>query len=94
MIKPMGIDDVPIVQPDAVDCRSGTRRLPARADRACGRDRGCSGAGRAHRPTIGGARRALRVLLDVEASARLRLTPQDVRMALIGANVAMPSAAW
>ncbi len=67
-------------QPDAVDGRSGARRLPAGADRARGRDRAAARARRAHRGDH--RRRAARAAGAARcgAPARLALTPQDVRV--------------
>ena len=91
IIKPMGIDDVPIVSLTlwTADPARGAYQLERIAHAAEIELQRVPGVRTV--ATIGGARRALRVLLDVERLHAWRLTPQDVRMALIAANVAMPS---
>jgi len=91
IIKPMGIDDVPIVSLTlwTADRTRGAYQLEQVAHSAEIELQRVPGVRSV--VTIGGARRALRVLLDVERLHAWRLTPKDVRNALIGANVAMPS---
>ena len=91
IIKPMGIDDVPIVSLTlwTSDPGRGAYQLEQIAHAAEIELQRVPGVRTV--ATIGGARRALRVLLDVERLHAWRVTPQDVRMALIAANVAMPS---
>jgi multidrug efflux pump subunit AcrB len=91
IIKPMGIDDVPIVSLTlwTADPTRGAYQLEQVAHAAEIELQRVPGVRTV--ATIGGARRALRVLLDVERLHAWLLTPQDVRMALIGANAAMPS---
>ena len=91
IVKPMGIDDVPIVSLTlwTADPARGAYQLQQIAHSAEVELQRVPGVRTV--VTIGGAQRALRVLLDVERLHAWRLSPQDVRMALIGANVAMPS---
>ncbi|MBE0615431.1 MAG: efflux RND transporter permease subunit, partial [Burkholderiales bacterium] len=91
IIKPMGIDDVPIVSLTlwTADPARGAYQLEQIAHAAEIELQRVPGVRTV--VTIGGARRAVRVLLDVERLHAWQITPQDVRMALIGANVAMPS---
>src|SRR5450830_600734 len=91
IIKPMGIDDVPIASLTlwTSDPGRGAYQLEQIAHAAEIELQRVPGVRTV--ATIGGARRALRVLLDVERLHAWRVTPQDVRMALIAANVAMPS---
>ena len=91
IIKPMGIDDVPIVSLTlwTADPARGAYQLEQVAHAAEIELQRVPGVRTV--VTLGGARRALRVLLDVERLHARRLTPLDVRNALIGANVAMPS---
>jgi len=91
IVKPMGIDDVPIVSLTlwTADPARGAYQLQQIAHSAEIELQRVPGVRTV--ATIGGAQRALRVLLDVERLHAWRLTAQDVRMALIGANVAMPA---
>ncbi|HEY5290672.1 MAG TPA: efflux RND transporter permease subunit, partial [Burkholderiales bacterium] len=91
IVKPMGIDDVPIVSLTlwTADPARGAYQLEQIAHSAEVELQRVPGVRTV--ATIGGAQRALRVLLDVERLHAWRLTPQDVRNALIAANVAMPS---
>ncbi|MBE0621263.1 MAG: efflux RND transporter permease subunit [Burkholderiales bacterium] len=91
IIKPMGIDDVPIVSLTlwTADPARGAYQLEQVAHAAEIELQRVPGVRAV--TTLGGARRAVRVLLDVERLHAWRLTPKDVRNALIGANVAMPS---
>ncbi|HEY5292317.1 MAG TPA: efflux RND transporter permease subunit, partial [Burkholderiales bacterium] len=91
IIKPMGIDDVPIVSLTlwTADPARGAYQLEQIAHAAEIELQRVPGVRTV--TTIGGAPRALRVLLDVERLHAWRLTSQDVRNALIAANVAMPS---
>ncbi|MCX7143208.1 MAG: efflux RND transporter permease subunit, partial [Proteobacteria bacterium] len=91
IVKPMGIDDVPIVSLTlwTADPARGAYQLQQIAHAAEVELQRVPGVRTV--ATIGGAQRALRVLLDVERLHAWKLTSQDVRMALIGANAAMPS---
>ncbi|MBK5104424.1 MAG: efflux RND transporter permease subunit, partial [Burkholderiales bacterium] len=91
IIKPMGIDDVPIVSLTlwTADPARGAYQLEQIAHAAEIELQRVPGVRTV--ATLGGARRALRVLLDVERLHAWHLTPLDVRNALIAANVAMPS---
>jgi multidrug efflux pump subunit AcrB len=91
IIKPMGIDDVPIVSLTlwTSDPARGAYQLEQVAHAAEIQLQRVPGVRTV--ATIGGARRAVRVLLDVERLHAWQLAPQDVRNALIAANVAMPS---
>ncbi len=91
IIKPMGIDDVPIVSLTlwTADPTRGAYQLEQIAHSAEIELQRVPGVRAV--ATLGGARRALRVLLDVERLHAWHLAPEDVRNALIGANVAMPS---
>ena len=91
IIKPMGIDDVPIVSLTlwTADPARGAYQLEQIAHAAEIQLQRVPGVRTV--ATFGGAPRALRVLLDVDRLHAWRLTPQDVRNALVGANVAMPS---
>ncbi len=91
IIKPMGIDDVPIVSLTlwTADPARGAYQLEQVAHAAEIQLQRVPGVRTV--ATFGGAQRAVRVLLDVERLHAWRLTPQDLRNALITANVAMPS---
>ena len=91
IIKPMGIDDVPIVSLTlwTADPARGAYQLEQIAHAAEIQLQRVPGVRSV--VTIGGAQRAVRVLLDIERLHAWRLTPLDVRNALIAANVAMPS---
>ena len=91
IIKPMGIDDVPIVSLTlwTADPGRGAYQLEQIAHAAEIELQRVPGVRTV--TTLGGARRTLRVLLDVERLHARQLTPRDVRNALIAANAAMPS---
>ena len=91
IIKPMGIDDVPIVSLTlwTADPARGAYQLEQVAHAAEIQLQRVPGVRSV--ATLGGAQRTVRVLLDAEQLNAWRLTPKDVRNALIGANVAMPS---
>ena len=73
IVKPKGIDDVPIVTLTLWTPRRGPRRLRARARRACAGGRVEARArARAKCTTIGGPGRVVRVLLDPERLRRVR----------------------
>ncbi len=91
IIKPMGIDDVPIVtltlwsreaQSGAFDLERIAHAVEVELKRVPGT--------RAVQ-TIGGPGRSVRVLLDAERMHARQVTVQDVRSALLGANVALPA---
>jgi len=91
LIKPMGIDDVPIVtltlftadpQRGAYDLQQVARAAEAELKRV---------PGTRTVETVGGPGRAVRVLLDAERMQAYRITAQDVRGALLAANVSLPS---
>ncbi len=91
IVKPKGIDDVPIVTltlwtPDvargAYDLERVAHALEAELKRV---------PGTREVATIGGPGRVLRVLLDPERLAAFKLAAADVRQALIAANTALPS---
>ena len=91
IVKPKGIDDVPIVTltlwtPDttrgAFDLERVAHALEAELKRV---------PGTREVATIGGPGRVLRVLLDPERIAAFKLAATDVRQALLAANAAMPS---
>jgi multidrug efflux pump subunit AcrB len=91
LIKPMGIDDVPIValtfftadpQRGAYDLQQVARAAEAELKRV---------PGTRVVETIGGPGRAVRVLLDAERMQAYNVTAQDVRGALLAANISLPS---
>ncbi|MEO8752506.1 MAG: efflux RND transporter permease subunit [Casimicrobiaceae bacterium] len=91
IVKPKGIDDVPIVTltlwtPDvargAFDLESVAHALEVELKRV---------PGTREVTTIGGPGRVVRVLLDPERLAAFKLAATDVRGALTAANTAMPS---
>jgi len=91
IVKPKGIDDVPIVTltlwtPDstrgAFDLERVAHALEAELKRV---------PGTREVTTIGGPGRAVRVLLDPERLAAFKLAATDIRQALAVANTAMPS---
>jgi multidrug efflux pump subunit AcrB len=91
IIKPMGIDDVPIVtltlwSPDAASGAFELERVAHAAEVELKRVPGTRVV-----QTIGGPGRSVRVLLDVERMQARGVAVQDVRAALLGANVALPA---
>jgi len=91
LIKPMGIDDVPIVtltlwtadtERGAYELQQVARATEAELKRV---------PGTRVVETIGGPGRAVRVLLDAERMQAYRITAQDVRGALLAANISLPS---
>jgi multidrug efflux pump subunit AcrB len=91
IVKPKGIDDVPIVTltlwtPDAArgayDLERVAHALEAELKRV---------PGTREVTTIGGPGRVVRVLIDPERLAAFKLAATDVRQALLAANTAMPS---
>ena len=91
LVKPKGIDDVPIVtftlwttdaERGAYDLERVAHALEAELKRV---------AGTREVTTIGGPGRAIRVLLEPERLAAFKLTVADIRQALLSANSAMPS---
>jgi multidrug efflux pump subunit AcrB len=91
IIKPMGIDDVPIVsltlwtkdnERGAYDLERVAHAAEIELKRV---------AGTRVVQTIGGPGRAVRILLDAERMQGSRVTAQDVRNALLAANVSLPA---
>ena len=92
LVKPKGIDDVPIVtltlwtddnERGAFEIERVAHALEAELKRV---------PGTREVTTIGGPGRAIRVLLEPERLAAFKLTAADIRHALLAANRAMPSA--
>ena len=91
LVKPKGIDDVPIVtltlwtadtERGAYDVERVAHALEAELKRV---------GGTREVVTIGGPGRAIRVMLEPERLAAFKLTVADIRRALATANTAMPS---
>ena len=91
IVKPKGIDDVPIValtfwtddrERGAYELRQVANAAEIELKRI---------AGTRTVTTIGGAARAVRVLLDIGRMNAHGVTAHDIRGALLGANVALPS---
>ncbi len=91
LVKPKGIDDVPIVtltlwtadvERGAYELERVAHALEAEVKRV---------AGTREVTTIGGPGRAIRVLLEPDRLAAFKLTAGDIRQALTSANSAMPS---
>ena len=91
LVKPKGIDDVPIVtltlwtadsERGAYDIERVAHALEAELKRV---------GGTREVVTIGGTGRAIRVMLEPERLAAFKLTVSDIRGALVSANTAMPS---
>ena len=91
LVKPKGIDDVPIVtltlwtadnERGAFEVERVAHALEAELKRV---------PGTREVTTIGGPGRAIRVLLEPERLAAFKLTAADIRHALLAANSAMPS---
>jgi multidrug efflux pump subunit AcrB len=91
IVKPKGIDDVPIVtltfwtddrERGAYELRQVANAAEVELKRI---------AGTRTLTTVGGAARAVRVLLDIGRMNAHGVTAQDVRGALLGANAALPS---
>jgi multidrug efflux pump subunit AcrB len=91
LVKPKGIDDVPIVtltlwtgdgERGAFEVERVAHALEAELKRV---------PGTREVTTIGGPGRAIRVLLEPERLAAFKLTAADIRRALLAANSAMPS---
>jgi multidrug efflux pump subunit AcrB len=93
IIKPMGIDDVPIVSLTlwTADPDRGAYDLERIAHAAEVELKRVPGTRTV--TTIGGPGRQVRVLLDGARLQAYGLTPQDVRNALVAANVSMPAGA-
>lgn len=91
LVKPVGIDDVPIVTLTlwTEDPERGAYELQQVANAAEIELKRVPGTRTV--TTIGGASRMLRVLLDPERLNAYRLSAQDVRAQLVAANVAAPS---
>ncbi len=93
LVKPMGIDDVPIVtltlwtadvERGAFELERVAHALEAEIKRV---------PGTREIVTVGGPGRAIRVLLEPERLAAFKLTAADLRQALASANSALPSGA-
>ncbi len=91
LIKPMGIDDVPIVTLTlwTADPERGAYELQQVARAAEAELKRVPGTRTV--TTIGGPGRAVRVLIDAERMQAYGITAQDVRGALLAANVSLPS---
>ncbi|MBI3936024.1 MAG: efflux RND transporter permease subunit [Betaproteobacteria bacterium] len=91
IVKPVGIDDVPIVTLTlwTRDAARGAYELRQIANAAEVEIKRLAGTRTV--ATVGGAARAVRVLLDVDRMNAYGVTPQDVRGALLAANAAAPS---
>jgi len=91
IVKPVGIDDVPIVTltlwtPDPARGAYELKQVANAAEIELKRV-----AGTRTVTTVGGAARTVRVLLDIERLNAFHVTANDVRGALLAANVALPS---
>jgi multidrug efflux pump subunit AcrB len=93
IIKPMGIDDVPIVTLTlwTADPERGAYELERVAHAAEIELKRVPGTRTVQ--TVGGPARSVRVLLDPERMQAYRITAQDLRQALIAANASMPAGA-
>ena len=93
IIKPVGIDDVPIVTLTlwTADPERGAYELERVAHAAEVELKRVPGTRTVQ--TVGGPTRSVRVLLDPERMQAYRITAQDVRQALIAANASMPAGA-
>nr|MCU0898838.1 efflux RND transporter permease subunit [Burkholderiales bacterium] len=93
LIKPMGIDDVPIVALTlwTDDPERGAYDLERVAHAAEVELKRVPGTRIVQ--SIGGPGRSVRVLLDPERMQAYKVTPGDIRQALIAANASMPSGA-
>ncbi len=91
IVKPKGIDDVPIVALTlwTEDPQRGAYELKQVANAAEVEIKRVAGTRTV--TTAGGATRTLRVLLDIERMNVHGVTAQDVRGALLAANAALPS---
>ncbi len=91
LIKPKGIDDVPVVtltlwtrdpQRGAYELERVAHAIEAELKRV---------AGTREVTTVGGPGRAVRVLLDIDKLNAYHLAIDDIRQALLGVNTAMPA---
>jgi multidrug efflux pump subunit AcrB len=91
IIKPMGIDDVPIVVATlwTADPARGAYDLERVAHAAEAELKRVPGTRVVQ--TIGGPQRSVRILLDPERMQSYGVTTQDIRAALLGANASLPS---
>ncbi|MBS0337757.1 MAG: efflux RND transporter permease subunit [Proteobacteria bacterium] len=90
IIKPMGIDDVPIVVATlwTADATRGAYDLERVAHAAEAELKRVPGTRVIQ--TIGGPQRSVRILLDPERMQSYGIAAQDIRAALLGANVGLP----
>ena len=90
IVKPLGVDDVPIVAITLYtrDPHRGGFELRQVANAAEVELVRVPGARTVE--TTGGAQRQVRIALDTDRLASFHVTPQDVRGALLAANVALP----
>jgi multidrug efflux pump subunit AcrB len=91
IVKPKGIDDVPIVALTFWTDDPGRGAYELRQVATAAEIELKRIAGTRTVTTIGGAPRAVRVLLDIGRMNAYGVTAQDVRGALLDANVALPS---
>ena len=91
IIKPMGIDDVPIVVATlwTADATRGAYDLERVAHAAEAELKRVPGTRVVQ--TIGGPQRSVRILLDPERMQSYGVAAQDIRAALLGANVSLPA---
>ncbi len=91
IIKPMGIDDVPIVVATlwTTDANRGAYDLERVAHAAEAELKRVPGTRVVQ--TIGGPQRSVRILLDPERMQSYGIAVQDIRAALLGANLNLPA---
>ncbi len=91
IIKPMGIDDVPIVVATlwTADAQRGAYDLERVAHAAEAELKRVPGTRVIQ--TIGGPQRSVRILIDPERMQSYGITAQDIRGALLGANASLPA---
>ncbi len=91
IIKPMGIDDVPIVVATlwTADSTRGAYDLERVAHAAEAELKRVPGTRVVQ--TIGGPQRSVRILIDPERMQSYGVTAQDIRAALLGANASLPA---
>ena len=91
IVKPMGIDDVPIVVATlwTADAARGAYDLERVAHAAEAELKRVPGTRTVQ--TIGGPQRSVRILLDPERMQSYGIAAQDIRAALLAANVSLPA---